>query len=80
MEVKGGKLLTNATLGVRFSQNGGEAEVANLDLALVSIDENVVTLEISVDHWRAKAVEIEKASQNLPTPMLHCPYVDPLVF
>jgi hypothetical protein len=38
---------------------------------LVPIDKNVVTLEVSVDNRGVKAVEIEKPSQNLSTPMLH---------
>jgi hypothetical protein len=46
---------------------------------LVPIDENVVTLEISMNHRGVMAVKIIKPFQNLPTPMLHCSDVNLLV-
>lgn len=72
--------LTNTMSGMRFSQNSSKAKVANLDFPLVSIDENIVTLEISVNHRGVTAVKIEKAFQNLSTPMLNCSYVNSSVF
>ena len=56
---------------MRFAKDGGQAQIPNLDLPLVPIDENVVAFEISVDDGRVMAVEIEEAHQDLPAPMLH---------
>lgn len=72
--------LTNTTISMRFTEDSSEAKITNLDFTLVPIDENIVTLEISVDHRGVMAMEIEKPFQNLPTPVLHCSDVNSLVF
>ena len=64
---------------MRFPKNRSEAKIANFDFPLVTIDKDIVTLEISVDDWRVMTMEIEKPSQDLPAPMLHCPNVHSLV-
>ena len=37
--------------GVGLAEDGRKAEVANLDLALVAVHEDVVTLEVPVALW-----------------------------
>jgi len=61
--------------GVGLAEDGREAEVANLDLALVAVHEDVVTLEVPVDDGRIVAVQIQQAAEDLPAPVLHRPYV-----
>jgi hypothetical protein len=65
---------------VGLAEDGGEAEVANLDLALVTVHEDVVTLEVPVDDGRIVAVEVQQAAEDLPAPVLHRPHVHPPVF
>ena len=65
---------------MRFPEDSSKAKVANLDLALVPVDEDVVAFEVSVDHRRIVAMEIEKALQNLPAPMLYSSNIHPLMF
>jgi hypothetical protein len=47
---------------------------------LVTINKNVVTLEIPVDYRGVMAVKIEKPLQYLPTPMLDCSNIYSPVF
>ena len=54
--------------------------IANLEQALVAINENIVTLKVSMDHRRIKAMKILKPLQDLPTPMFDCSNVNSLVF
>jgi len=49
-------------------QHGGEAQVADLDAALVPVDEDVVALEVAVDDRRVEAVEVGEAPQDLARP------------
>ena len=65
--------------GVGLAEDGREAEVANLDVALVAVHEDVVTLEVPVDDGRIVAVQIQQAAEDLPAPVLHRPYVHPPV-
>jgi len=65
--------------GMGLAEDGGEAEVANLDLALVAVHEDVVTLEVPVDDGWIVAVQIQQAAEDLPAPVLHRPYVHPPV-
>ena len=65
--------------GVGLTEDGREAEVANLDLALVAVHEDVVTLEVPVDDGRIVAVQIQQATEDLSAPVLHRPYVHPPV-
>ena len=65
--------------GVGLTEDGREAEVANHDLALVAVHEDVVTLEVPVDDGRIVAVQIQQAAEDLPAPVLHRPYVHPPV-
>jgi len=65
---------------IRFTENFSKAEITNFDLSLVTIDENVITLEISMDHRRVMAVEIDKTFQNLPAPMLNSSDVNSFMF
>jgi hypothetical protein len=64
---------------VRFAKDGSQAQVANLDLTLVAIDEDIVTFEIPMDNRRMMTVEIQKTHQDLPASMLHCSDMNPLV-
>lgn len=42
--------------------------VANLDLALAAVDEDVVALDVAVDDWRGVRVQVLEALQNLAGP------------
>jgi len=64
----------------RFAENCSKAEITNFDFSLVTIDENIITLEISMDHRRVMAVEIDKTFQNLPAPILNCSDVNSFMF
>ena len=67
---------TNAANNMRFTKNGSESKVTNLNFSLVSIDEDVITFEISMDDWRRTAMEIEKPFRTcLITPLLHRFYI-----
>jgi hypothetical protein len=58
---------------VRLAEDGGESEVADLDLTLVTIHEDVVALEVPVDDGWIMAVQVEQAAEDLPAPVLHRP-------
>ena len=62
--------------GLRTTEDGGEAEIPNLDLTEMAIDKDVIALEISVDNWRIMGMEINQTLQDLPSPFLDCPDVD----
>ena len=64
---------------MRFPENRRQAKISNLHFPLVSIDKNIITFEISMDHRRIMVMKIEKPSQDLSAPMLHCSDVNPLV-
>ena len=49
----------------------GEAEVADLDLALVAVDEDVVALEVAMDDGRRVGVEVGEAVEDLRAPAPH---------
>lgn len=61
------------------AQQGGETQVADLDHPLRTIDEDVVTLEISVDNGRVVAVQVYQAAENLPSPALQNLVINNLV-
>lgn len=46
---------------------------ADLDLAMVAIDEDVVALEVVVDHRRVVGVEVGEAAQDLARPIGEAP-------
>jgi hypothetical protein len=71
--------ITYAVDGVGLAEDGGETEVANLDLSLVAVHEDVVTLEVPVDDGRIVAMQVQQAAEDLPAPVLHRPYVHPPV-
>lgn len=71
--------LTYAVDRVGFAENGGQAKVADLDLPLVAVHEDVVTLEVPVNDGRIMAVQVQQAAEDLPAPVLHRPYVHPSV-
>ena len=50
--------LTNTVNGMGLAEDGSQAKVADLDLALVAVHEDVVTLEVPMDNRRVMAVEI----------------------
>jgi hypothetical protein len=58
---------------VRLAEDGGESEVADLDITLVTIHEDVVALEVPVDDGWIMAVQVEQAAEDLPAPVLHRP-------
>ena len=69
-------MLTNDSLDIRSFQCC-KAQVANLNKACGAVDEDVVTLEVSMDDGGCAGVEKVEASQDLPTPaadhfMLDC--------
>lgn len=72
--------ITYTTFGMGLAQDGGKAKITNFDFPLVSVDENVITLEVSVYNRRVVAMQVMKPSQNLSTPTLYCSNVNPLVF
>jgi hypothetical protein len=57
-------LLTDDALGEWLVLEGGEAEVANLDAAGGPSDEDVVTLQVPVDHWRHPGVKEQQPLSN----------------
>ena len=71
--------LTDAVNGMGLAEDGSQAEVADLDLTLVAVHEDVVTLEVPVDDGRIVAVQVQQAAEDLPAPVLHRPYVHPPV-
>lgn len=62
-----------------LAENCCQPKIPNLNFPLVSIDKNIITFKISMDHRWVTAMKIEKPSQDLSTPMLHCPNVNSLV-
>lgn len=58
-----------------LAENGGEAKISNLNFSLIPIDEDIVAFEISVDHRRIMAMEVDEPHENLPAPMLYCPKI-----
>lgn len=62
-----------------LADNCCQPKIPNLNFPLVSIDKNIITFKISMDHRWVMAMKIEKPSQDLSTPMLHCPNVNSLV-
>lgn len=47
-----------------------EAEISDFDLSSISIDKNIVTLKIPVNHRRILRMQIVQAFENLPCPVL----------
>lgn len=47
-----------------------ESEVANLELSVVAVDEDIVTFEIAVDDGRVVGVEVDESLKDLATPGL----------
>jgi hypothetical protein len=72
--------LTNTVSSVGFLKDCSKAKITNFDFSLVTINKNVVTLEIPVDYRGVMAVKIEKPLQYLPTPMLDCSNIYSPVF
>lgn len=72
-------MLTNTMSSMGFPKDSSKAQITNLDLPLIPIHKDVVTLEIPVDHRWIMAMKVKESSQYLPTPMLHCPYINPPV-
>ncbi len=58
---------TNHSFDVRSFQSS-QTEVPDLDQSRRAIDEDVVTLEVSVDDGRGARVQEMEASQDLPAP------------
>jgi len=68
---------TNDTLGKRLVLERGEAEVTDLNGSSRTSDEDVVTLEVAVDHWRRSTVKEQQTFEDLSTPVLENVQVDP---
>lgn len=62
--------LTNDTFSKRGTFKGGESQIPNLDRASGARDEDVVTLQVSVDDGRRSRVQEVKPFQDLSTPTL----------
>lgn len=46
-------------------ENGSKAEITDLNLSLIAIDEEVVTLEVPVNYGWFVAVKVDKPFQDL---------------
>lgn len=58
--------------GVLFADlHLGGSHVSDLDLAVRSIDKDVVTFDVAVDDWRVVRVKIDESLENLSTPSFH---------
>lgn len=58
------------------AEDGGEAKVADLDLAGVAVDEDVVALEVAVDYGGIVAVEVGEGAEDLAAPGLESAEAD----
>ena len=67
---------TNNALGKWLVLERGQAEVTNLHRAGRTSDEDIVTLEVTVDHGRSATVEEQQTFQDLSTPVLENVQVD----
>jgi hypothetical protein len=56
-----------------LAKNGSQAKVTDLDLPLVAVHEDVVTLEVPVNDGRIVAVQVQQAAEDLSAPVLHRP-------
>lgn len=54
-------------------EDSREPKIADLDLAEVAIDEDVVALEVPMDYRRIMTVEISEALEDLASPVLYWP-------
>lgn len=72
-------LAYNTMSRLEISKHGGKAKVTNLDLCQMTIDEDVVTFEVSVDDRRIVLMQVDKAIKNLACPVLDCSNVHSLV-
>ena len=66
--------LTYNTLGKRLFLECSQAKISYLHRTRRTGDEDIVTLEITVNHGWCAAVKKKEALKNLPTPVLQ--YVD----
>ena len=66
-------------ISMRFPENCSKSKITNLNLPLIPINKNIITLEISMDHRRLMAMQIMKPPQNLPAPMLHSSNINSLM-
>lgn len=62
--------LTDDTFSERGTFEGGEPQVSDLDRAGGARDEDVVTLQVSVDDGRRSRVQEVKPFEDLSTPAL----------
>ena len=60
-------MLTNNSLDVRAFQSS-QSQISNLDQSRRAVDEDVVTLEISVDDGLTPSVQEVETAQDLTTP------------
>lgn len=56
--------------GMGLAEDGGEAEIPNLDLASVAVDEDVVALEVPMDDGGVMAMEVGQGTEDLAAPVL----------
>lgn len=52
--------------------DGSQAQISNLELPNVAVDEDVTAVQVSVDDAGVVGVQIMEASENLHTPFLEC--------
>lgn len=62
--------LTNDTFSKRGTFKSGESQISDLDRASGARDEDVVTLQVSVDDGRRSRVQEVKPFEDLSTPAL----------
>ena len=61
------KLLTDHTMSrLSMPKNGRQSEIPDFYDAMISINEDVIAFEISVDHRRFVTMEVVEPSENLP--------------
>ena len=73
-------LHTDDTSGsVAVPEHSCKTKIAYFDLTKMAINKDVITLEVSMDHRRVVAVEINKPFQDLPSPRLDCSNIYPQV-
>lgn len=72
--------ITYTTCSMGFAEDGSKAKITNFDFALIPIDENVITLEVSMYNRRIMAMQVMKPFQDLSTPTLYGSNVNLLMF
>jgi len=68
--------LTNNTFGEGFVLESGKAKVTDLHRPCCTSNEDVITLQVTMYHWRSPAVKEQQTFEDLSTPVLENLQVD----